>query len=210
MQTVSLRASRQATKPMRRMFVSRSSLLKPRPLLRFVRITSPSSSSTLSPRCRIVFCTRLARVVLPAPESPVNQRVKPVLPMSSEVLEEVGGRKGMGSAHLGLEERHLEDLLVHDRPVSEVAALAEELAVVGGHGDEGVLGHEVVELGEDDAVEVLDRVDLPRAELVELVLVEELGRVLVLDELAPDDLAVEVLEHAVEARDARPVLGVLV
>jgi hypothetical protein len=29
----------------------------------------------------MTFCTRLARVVLPAPERPVNQRVKPVLPM---------------------------------------------------------------------------------------------------------------------------------
>src|SRR6266545_521828 len=36
---------------------------------------------------------------------------------------------------LPLEERHLEDLLVHDRTVSEVAALAEQLPMIGGQDD---------------------------------------------------------------------------
>src|SRR5262245_35234392 len=84
MQTVLLRARRLATKPMRRMFVSRSSLLNPRPLLRFVRTTSPSSSSTVMPRLSIVFWIFFARVVLPAPESPVNQIVKPVVAMGGD------------------------------------------------------------------------------------------------------------------------------
>src|SRR3989304_5665401 len=72
-----LRLSRWATKPMRRMFVSRSSLLNPRPLLRLVRTTSPSSVSTFRPRPRRTGSSAWAMVVLPAPESPVNQTVKP-------------------------------------------------------------------------------------------------------------------------------------
>src|SRR5512132_3665974 len=59
------------------MFVSRSSLEKPRPLERFSRTTSPSSTSTREPRSRSSFSTICEIVVLPAPESPVNQRVKP-------------------------------------------------------------------------------------------------------------------------------------
>src|SRR5512132_3323252 len=59
------------------MFVSRSSLEKPRPLERFSRTTSPSSTSTREPRSRSSFSTICEIVVLPAPESPVNQSVKP-------------------------------------------------------------------------------------------------------------------------------------
>src|SRR5919109_3526482 len=72
-----LRESRSATKAIRRMFVSRSSLEKPRPLERFSRTTSPSSTSTLEPRLRNSSSTIFEMVVLPAPESPVNQSVKP-------------------------------------------------------------------------------------------------------------------------------------
>src|SRR3954453_20958996 len=72
-----LRESRSATKAMRRMLVSRSSFENPRPLERFSRTTSPSSTSTREPRLRNSSSTRWEMVVLPAPESPVNQSVKP-------------------------------------------------------------------------------------------------------------------------------------
>src|SRR5436305_9146332 len=71
------RESRSATKEMRRMLVSRSSLEKPSPFERFSRTTSPSSTSTFEPRARSSTSTRWEIVVLPAPESPVNQSVNP-------------------------------------------------------------------------------------------------------------------------------------
>jgi len=63
---------------MRRMFVSRSSLLNPSPLDKFSRTTSPSKISTFNPRARNSFSTRRETVVLPAPLNPVNQTVKPL------------------------------------------------------------------------------------------------------------------------------------
>src|SRR2546421_4453762 len=72
------RVSREATQPMRSMFASRSSFEKPRPLQRCSRTSSPSSHSTSSPRRSSSGRTSSAIVVLPAPESPVNQRVKPL------------------------------------------------------------------------------------------------------------------------------------
>src|SRR3989440_7672770 len=72
------RVSREATQPMRSMFVSRSSFEKPRPLQRCSRTSSPSSHSTERPRRSSSGRTSSAIVVLPAPESPVNQRVKPL------------------------------------------------------------------------------------------------------------------------------------
>src|SRR5665811_2076796 len=59
------------------MFVSRSSFEKPRPLERFSRTTSPSRISSFEPRSRRWPSSSREIVVLPAPESPVNQRVKP-------------------------------------------------------------------------------------------------------------------------------------
>src|ERR671929_1824510 len=67
---------------MRSIFVSRSSFEKPRPLDRCVRTSSPSSHSTSSPRRSSSGRTSSAMVVFPAPESPVNQRVKPLRPFS--------------------------------------------------------------------------------------------------------------------------------
>src|SRR5215203_230868 len=75
-----LRLSRSATKAMRRTFVSRSSLEKPSPLERFSRTMSPSRISSLEPRSRSSFSRMPEMVVLPAPESPVNQRVNPFSP----------------------------------------------------------------------------------------------------------------------------------
>src|SRR4051812_21503647 len=71
------RVRRAATQPIRSMFVSRSSFEKPRPLERCVRTVSPSRYSTMWPRRSSSGPTRCAMVVLPAPERPVNQRVKP-------------------------------------------------------------------------------------------------------------------------------------
>src|ERR1051325_10680379 len=64
---------------MRRMFVSLSSLEKPRPLERFVRTSSPSSTSNRTPRARNSGTSLSASVVLPAPDNPVNHSVKPLL-----------------------------------------------------------------------------------------------------------------------------------
>src|SRR5260370_15415259 len=64
---------------MRRIFVSRSSFEKPRPFERFVRTSSPSSTSTLIPSARNCGTSSRASVVLPAPDKPVNQTVKPIL-----------------------------------------------------------------------------------------------------------------------------------
>src|SRR6266851_2036166 len=61
------------------MLGARSCLEKPKPLDKFVRTSSPSSTSTRCPRCRKSSATRLANDDLPAPERPVNQRVKPSL-----------------------------------------------------------------------------------------------------------------------------------
>src|SRR5437868_5083753 len=72
------RVSRAATQPMRSMFVSRSSFEKPSPGERCVRTTSPSSFSTMRPRRSSSDATRSAIVVLPEPERPVNQSVKPI------------------------------------------------------------------------------------------------------------------------------------
>src|SRR5438105_10085587 len=72
------RVSREATQPIRSMFVSRSSFEKPRPFERWVRMASPSRYSTRCPRRSSSGPTICAIVVLPAPESPVNHRVKPL------------------------------------------------------------------------------------------------------------------------------------
>src|SRR5438094_668585 len=69
------RVSRSATKPMRRMLMSRSSLEKPRPFDRFSRTTSPSSTSTFLPRERSSRSSSSEMVDLPAPERPVSQMV---------------------------------------------------------------------------------------------------------------------------------------
>src|SRR6476659_2865208 len=79
---------------MRRMLVSRSSLLNPNPLLRLVRTSSPSRISTRLP-CACSFpITALARVDLPAPDKPVNHKVNPrcivsVLLLPSVIYEQV-------------------------------------------------------------------------------------------------------------------------
>ena len=78
-----LRVRRLLTNPMRRTLVSRSSLLNPRPLLRFVLTTSPSSSSTFFPLSASSETNLSAIVVLPLPERPVNHTVTPFSNVSS-------------------------------------------------------------------------------------------------------------------------------
>src|SRR5579864_5349360 len=83
------RASSSLTNPMRRMLISRSSLLKPRPFERCVRTTSPSSTSTAAPAARKRASMRLEIVLLPAPESPVNHSTKPLCtPASQHLIEQ--------------------------------------------------------------------------------------------------------------------------
>src|SRR6267143_6945110 len=72
-----LRASSDATNPIRRMFVSRSSFPKPSPFERCSRTSSPSRSSTRRPRARSSSITISAIVLFPAPDSPVNQTQHP-------------------------------------------------------------------------------------------------------------------------------------
>src|SRR5919109_2718695 len=76
------RVSREATQPIRSMFVSRSSLEKPRPFDRCSRTSSPSSHSTSRPRRSSSGRTSSAIVVLPEPDKPVNHKVKPPRPFS--------------------------------------------------------------------------------------------------------------------------------
>src|SRR5947209_5284216 len=76
-----LRGSRLHTKAMRLMLVSRSSRLKPNPLLKCVRTISPSRTSTLR-SCSLKRHSMISeRVLFPEPERPVNQMVKPVFVM---------------------------------------------------------------------------------------------------------------------------------
>src|SRR5712692_5630284 len=72
-----LRASTRATYPMRPMLVSRSSREKPSPFDRWVRISSPSRTSAVRPRCPSSARSRSAMVDFPAPESPVSQTMNP-------------------------------------------------------------------------------------------------------------------------------------
>jgi hypothetical protein len=67
-----------ATKPMRRMFVSRSSFENPSPFDRCVRTSSPSSTSTRRRASRSRVATGTDSVDFPAPERPVNQRQNPL------------------------------------------------------------------------------------------------------------------------------------
>src|ERR1051325_10824514 len=73
-----LRDKSSHTKPIRRIFSSRSSLLNPSPLERCVRTTSPSRTSTFAPIERRRSSSSFEIVLFPAPDMPVNHRVKPL------------------------------------------------------------------------------------------------------------------------------------
>src|ERR1044071_6517663 len=82
---------------MRRMFVSLSSFENPSPFDRFVLTSSPSNTSTRTPRALSSGTSLAASVVFPAPESPVSHRTNPrpsfnptpIIPLSS-----AGGLRG--------------------------------------------------------------------------------------------------------------------
>jgi hypothetical protein len=87
--------------------------------------------------------------------------------------------------------------------VSEVSLFSKEFAMVGGNGDEGVLGHDIEKFFHN-TINIFNSFDLPVAKIVESLLIEKF---FFLDEqLAADDLVIEVLENAVYATDARPIL----
>src|SRR5215212_5697126 len=71
------RVRRSATKPILKTLVSLSSLEKPRPLERLVLTMSPSRTSILRKRFLSSCSTISEMVVLPAPDRPVNHKVKP-------------------------------------------------------------------------------------------------------------------------------------
>eukprot|EP01139_Manchomonas_bermudensis_P025329 Amastigsp_a845035_27.p5 type:complete len:114 gc:universal Amastigsp_a845035_27:1011-670(-) len=80
--TTEQRAACAATNPMRSTLVMRSSLVKPRPLERCVRATSPSSIDTWrSGNWRRAGSSACATVVFPEPESPVKNSTTPRLRM---------------------------------------------------------------------------------------------------------------------------------
>src|SRR5215210_801280 len=72
-----LRVNKSATNPILKTLVSLSSLEKPRPLERLVLTMSPSRTSILRKRSLSSCSTISDMVVLPAPDKPVNQSVKP-------------------------------------------------------------------------------------------------------------------------------------
>src|SRR5579875_1021366 len=108
---------------MRRIFVSRSSLEKPRPLLRLVRIASPSRISTCSPRSRNTGARRPAIVDLPAPDRPVNQTVKPCMNHSLLGIETRGIELSLLSC-LDLRSVDATLRLIETRPASGATVLA--------------------------------------------------------------------------------------
>src|SRR5215218_8171294 len=71
---------------MRRTFVSRSSFENPSPFDKFVRTSSPSSTSTHKPRALSSGTSLPASVVLPAPESPVSHRTNPRPSFNSRLI----------------------------------------------------------------------------------------------------------------------------
>src|SRR4051812_40249545 len=78
------------------MLVSRSSFEKPSPLERFWRTMSPSSTSSFESRLRSSLTRMLVIVVLPEPESPVNQRQNPFSPAIGCCLLSVGVDQDLG------------------------------------------------------------------------------------------------------------------
>jgi hypothetical protein len=83
------------------------------------------------------------------------------------------------------DERHLVHFVVLNRPVAEIALLAEQLAVIGSDGDVGVRRQQV-EQALEDTVEIAHGLDLAGAQAIELGLIE-LGKFFPRDELAADE-----------------------
>src|SRR5262245_24854121 len=129
------RARSLATKAIRRMFSSRSSREKPRPLVRRRRTSSPSSTSTGHPRSRSSRSSRRARVLLPALGNPVNQTTNP-----SPISRRTPLHSSIGECPPGL-------LDVSERAESALC-VAVQLPDLLRLGETGRPGHDVVEEGE--------------------------------------------------------------
>src|SRR4051795_4742382 len=151
------------------MLVSRSSFEKPRPLERFSRTTSPSRISSLEPRSRRWPSSSREIVVLPAPESPVNQRVKPFSPAMLCLVLLVSVDQDVGD-------------LVARELVRRPFAVAEHLADLGSGQEQvrlgvvrtGLAGGEALALVAPEGVLEHQRLD---PQLVDVDLVEDLLRV---------------------------------
>src|SRR5262245_27724152 len=130
------RARSLATKAIRRMFSSRSSREKPRPLVRRRRTSSPSSTSTGQPRSRSSRSRRRARVLLPALGNPVNQTTNP----SPAISRRTPLPASVGECSPGL-------LDVPERAEGALR-VAVQLLDLFRLGETGRPGHDVVEEGE--------------------------------------------------------------
>src|SRR5919201_382365 len=149
------------------MLVSRSSLEKPRPLERFSRTTSPSSTSIREPRLRNSSSTIFEMVVLPAPESPVNQSVKPFSSAISFLL--VGVDQDL--SHLGAAEFLGRQFAVAEH-LPHLRAAQEDVVV--GAVRAGLARRHALALVAPEGVLEEERLD---AELVDVEFVEDLLRV---------------------------------
>src|SRR5580765_2596150 len=89
-----------ATNAMRAMFMSRSSLVNPRPLDSRVRTTSPSSSVTSRPPARTSPARACEMVDFSAPLNPVSQTHTPVLELA-KIGPPFSSAPGLGSARRG-------------------------------------------------------------------------------------------------------------
>src|SRR5262245_13028700 len=122
MATTPWRARSLATKEMRRMFSSRSSLENPRPLVRRSRTSSPSRTSTGQARRLNSPSSRRARVLLPALGKPVNHTTNPSVAMPCPFLAVLSPRTP---------ERSLLD--VAERSQGALRVLVHALGLLGTH-----------------------------------------------------------------------------
>src|SRR5580765_7085117 len=110
--------------------------------------------STLSPPLALRPPPQAVNVIATRSVAYASNLTGKIPPAKARGRERAASRPAL-SANPSLDERNLETLLVHDRSVAEIAIFAEQLAVVGGDDEPGVLGRLLDELA-DQAVDVLD------------------------------------------------------
>src|SRR4051794_37437530 len=93
------------------------------------------------------------------------------------------------SSYFAFHKRHFEDFFVHDRTVTEETRFAEQLAVIGGDRDIGILGNDVEQFFHH-TVQVLDRLDLAVAQHAAFRAAEE--ETAAFDQLSAHHLVVEM------------------
>src|SRR5690606_16380495 len=106
------------------------------------------------------------------------------------------GSEALRSGLPALEEGHFEDALVQDRPVSEVIAFAEALAVIGGD-DEVSSRRAPLQQIVQDAVDVFDAPNLLVMQGGHFLGREELGLLVTCRITRSGDRLVHALDHAV-------------